>query len=112
MYLITEKSWLAVSDPYRVPLLPGESLVESLPDWLLEKARLDHVEKQAREALTSLQLAANQIILPLQDDVDLQEITDENLERLKAWKRYRSALGKVPEQSEWPQNPEWPVIPE
>ncbi|WP_247842277.1 tail fiber assembly protein [Pseudomonas sp. MWU12-3103b] len=112
MYLITEKSWLAVSDPYPIPLSPEESLVEALPDWLLEKARLDQVERQAREALSSLQVAANQIILPLQDDADLQEITAGNLERLKAWKRYRSALGKVPEQAGWPQNPEWPSAPE
>ena len=111
MYLITDNSWLAVSDPYLIPLLPEESLVEAIPDWLLDNARLDQVEKLAREMLSSLQVAANQVILPLQDDLDLQEITDENLERLTTWKRYRSALGKVPEQAGWPQSPGWPAPP-
>jgi hypothetical protein len=47
---------------------------------------------------------------PLQDAVDLEE-DDADPALLLAWKKYRSALGKVENKPGWPDNPDWPVPP-
>lgn len=54
---------------------------------------------------------ADAAIAPLQDAVDLEEATAEEADRLKAWKRYRIALNRLPEQSGYPGEIDWPAPP-
>lgn len=52
---------------------------------------------------------ANQKITPLQDALDLNMATDEELAQLKAWKTYRVLLNRV-DTSTAP-DVDWPVAP-
>lgn len=65
---------------------------------------------QAEDKRTALMEEANASITPLQDAADLDIATDEEMESLRAWKRYRVLLNrfdtsKVPD-IEWPDKPE------
>jgi hypothetical protein len=51
-------------------------------------------------------------VAPLQDAVDVDEATEENVTLLKAWKKYRVALNRVIDQSGYPNKIDWPVAPE
>jgi hypothetical protein len=48
---------------------------------------------------------------PLQDAVDLGEATPEEEAQLLAWKRYRVALNRVPQQAGYPGAIDWPPEP-
>ncbi|MDK1394842.1 tail fiber assembly protein [Pseudomonas protegens] len=50
-------------------------------------------------------------IAPLQDAVDLDEATPGELASLKAWKQYRVAVNRVPEQQGYPGKVDWPRQP-
>lgn len=50
-------------------------------------------------------------IAPLQDAVDLDEATPAELASLKAWKQYRVAVNRVPEQQGYPGSVDWPRQP-
>ncbi|WP_246882698.1 tail fiber assembly protein [Pseudomonas sp. MWU349] len=50
-------------------------------------------------------------IAPLQDAVDLDEVTAAELASLKAWKQYRVAVNRVPEQQGYPGSVDWPRQP-
>ncbi|PIB41828.1 phage tail protein [Pseudomonas sp. 2822-15] len=65
----------------------------------------------AQEEITRLRSAADYAIVPLQDAVDVDEATDAGLAALKAWKKYRVALSRVPDQPDYPQTIEWPDLP-
>lgn len=65
---------------------------------------------QAEDKRSVLMEEANASITPLQDAADLDIATDEEMESLRAWKRYRVLLNridtsKVPD-IEWPDKPE------
>lgn len=53
---------------------------------------------------------ANASITPLQDAADLDIATDEEMESLRAWKKYRVLLNRVDTSKapdiEWPDKPE------
>ncbi|BBE09983.1 Uncharacterized protein MCB1EB_1822 [Mycoavidus cysteinexigens] len=49
---------------------------------------------------------------PLQDAVDLERATDEEKQRLKAWKLYRIKLSRIEQQSGFPTKIDWPKAPE
>lgn len=51
------------------------------------------------------------VIAPLQDAVDVGDATDTGVAALKAWKKYRVALSRVPEQADYPLTIDWPVAP-
>jgi len=55
--------------------------------------------------------AADSVIAPLQDAVDLDDATDAEAAALKAWKKYRIALVRLPEQPGYPTDIDWPVPP-
>ena len=55
---------------------------------------------------------AEYMIRPLQDAVDIEDATDEEILKLKEWKKYRVALSRVSAQEGYPQDFEWPEIPE
>lgn len=50
-------------------------------------------------------------IAPLQDAVDLDEASSAELASLKAWKQYRVAVNRVPEQQGYPGTIDWPRQP-
>lgn len=54
---------------------------------------------------------ADTAIAPLQDAVDLEEATSVEVDALKAWKRYRVALSRLPEQPGFPGTIDWPELP-
>lgn len=54
---------------------------------------------------------ADAAIAPLQDAVDLDDATDAEAALLKAWKKYRVALIRLPELTGYPGIVSWPVAP-
>lgn len=55
---------------------------------------------------------ADREIAPLQDALDLDEASEQEQQRLRAWKRYRVALNRLPEHDGFPDTLEWPTCPE
>lgn len=55
--------------------------------------------------------AADSAIAPLQDAVDIDDATDAEVLALKAWKKYRVALNRLPEQPAYPVEIDWPAPP-
>ena len=43
--------------------------------------------------------------------MDLEEVTEAEAAELKAWKKYRVALNRVPDQPGYPDTIDWPVPP-
>lgn len=82
--------------PDPVPLPPASD--EILAMMLIERDRL-------------LALAAIRIA-PLQDAVDLEEATPDEVARLKLWKQYRIALNRVEQQAGYPAEIDWPRSPD
>ena len=68
------------------------------------------VVAQAEDKRTALMEEANASIILLQDAADLDIATDEEMESLRAWKRYRVLLNRVDTSKvpdiEWPDKPE------
>ena len=58
-----------------------------------------------------LRKIADDAIAPLQDAMDLGEATAEEGAELTAWKRYRVALNRLPDQPGYPDEIIWPVPP-
>lgn len=109
-YAITQNSWRGVEPGW--PIDHGETLVEEIPAWLIEKVALDDQNRDSMAALRLLIEQANTVISPLQAGVDLDEITEEDRALWKAWKRYLIALSKTPEREGWPFAPDWPALPQ
>lgn len=49
---------------------------------------------------------------PLQDAVDTENATEEEVESLLRWKRYRIALNRIEKQEKFPVDVEWPMSPD
>lgn len=58
-----------------------------------------------------LRKIADDAIAPLQDAMDLGEATAEEGAALTAWKRYRVALNRLPDQAGYPGEITWPELP-
>ncbi|WP_305956101.1 tail fiber assembly protein [Pseudomonas sp. DG56-2] len=69
-----------------------------------------HLAQIIAEAST-LRAVADSAIAPLQDAVDLEEATEAEMAELKAWKKYRIALIRVPDQPGYPDTIDWPAPP-
>lgn len=54
---------------------------------------------------------ADSAIAPLQDAVDLDDASEAEATALKAWKKYRVALNRLPEQAGYPTDIDWPAPP-
>ena len=50
-------------------------------------------------------------IAPLQDAVDIDDATPEDVEMLKKWKQYRIALNRIQDQTGFPLDVSWPDEP-
>lgn len=87
-------------------------------DWsqmvTAESKALAEIEQLRASVMADIALrraAADQAIAPLQDAVDLEEATLGETDALKAWKRYRIALNRLPEQPGFPETIDWPELP-
>ena len=66
------------------------------------QAEAEQLRATASGEVAQRRATADAAIAPLQDAVDLDDATAEEAELLKAWKRYRIALSRLPEQAGWP----------
>ena len=99
-------------------VLPGKPADQQFPmlgyaaiDWCQVQTAAQKAETLARATLLQCRAVADTAIAPLQDAVDLAEATTEETEMLKAWKRYRVALSRLPEQAGWSTEIDWPTPP-
>lgn len=75
-----------------------------------ETVKSDALKNEALAQRDSLLSMASEKIAPLQDAVDLDMATDEEVANLKEWKKYRVLLNRVDQQVGFPNSIEWPVI--
>ncbi|MNP75771.1 Caudovirales tail fiber assembly protein [compost metagenome] len=68
------------------------------------------VELSTAEVLR-LRKIADQAVSDLQDAVDIDEASADEIAQLEAWKKYRVALNRLPEQVGYPTVIDWPVVP-
>lgn len=88
--------------------------VEELPPQIVpEPAPLPPADpaQGVQAQIAQLRAIADYAITPLQDAVDIDEATEEDTVQLKAWKKYRVALNRVPEQAGYPETIDWPAVP-
>jgi hypothetical protein len=88
-------------------------------DWsqLITKGMKEHAAAaQALAVIVAetarLRATSDAAIAPLQDAVDIDDATEADVVRLKAWKKYRVALNRLPDQPGYSTTIEWPVIPD
>jgi hypothetical protein len=67
--------------------------------------------KRVQAEMVRLRAVADAAIAPLQDAVDIDEATIDEVARLKLWKKYRVALNRLPEQQGYPTDIDWPAPP-
>ncbi|WP_305956097.1 tail fiber assembly protein [Pseudomonas sp. DG56-2] len=105
--------------------LPGVELaadqqpaVNGIIDWSQVVTREMKAQVAAEQHLVQivaetsvLRAVADSAIDPLQDAVDLEEATEAEAAKLKAWKKYRIALIRVPDQPGYPDTIVWPASP-
>lgn len=81
-------------------------------NWVTdEAAKSDALKNEALAQRDSLLSMASKKIAPLQDAVDLDMATDEEVASLREWKKYRVLLNRIEQQTGFPDSIEWPVIP-
>ncbi|WP_252088748.1 tail fiber assembly protein [Pseudomonas sp. MWU13-3659] len=72
---------------------------------------LDELLEMANARRDRLLAIAAIRIAPLQDAVDLGEVTPPETALLNDWKRYRVALNRLPDQPGFPTEIDWPLPP-
>lgn len=75
-----------------------------------EAAAAQHLAAVQADA-AARRAAADSAITPLQDAVDIDDATDAEVLALKAWKKYRVALNRLPGLPGYPAQIEWPIPP-
>ncbi|WP_276574055.1 tail fiber assembly protein [Pseudomonas qingdaonensis] len=75
-----------------------------------EAAAAQHLAAVQADA-AARRAAADSAIAPLQDAVDIDDATDAEVLALKAWKKYRVALNRLPDQPGYPTDIDWPAPP-
>jgi hypothetical protein len=79
------------------------------PDYLPTYAEL----LDAAQARIARELRrANSEVTKYQDRVDVDEASDTDVAQVKAWKKYRVNLNRIPEQAHFPHPIVWPVAPD
>jgi hypothetical protein len=93
---LPEEGWVFDGEAFVPPPPPSrEELIERV------QGRVSVERKHADEA-----------VAPLQDALDIDEITAAELLALKAWKKYRVELNRIPDQPGYPDTVAWPVAPD
>jgi len=67
--------------------------------------------EQTNARRDSLLAAAANRMGPLQDAVEFDEATPDEVSLLKAWKQYRVVLNRVEQQTGFPVDVTWPELP-
>ncbi|WP_283245270.1 tail fiber assembly protein [Pseudomonas sp. PCH44] len=103
--------------------LPGleaseQQAVAGVIDWsqvitaeMKAEAATAHLLATISAEVSQRRVSADAAIAPLQDAVDLDMATDQEVALLKDWKRYRVALNRLPEQEGYPSAIDWPAPP-
>lgn len=92
--------------------LTDEQLADVRAQQALDSAPTpEQILKSAIARRDDLLLAASIRIAPLQDAVDFDEATTEEIASLKLWKQYRVAVNRVQDQPSYPSTIQWPVQP-
>ena len=76
-----------------------------------EQALAHQVLTEAETENAKRRAVADKAIAPLQDAVDIDDATETDVLQLKAWKTYRVALNRLPEQPGYPTTIVWPMSP-
>ena len=77
-----------------------------------EPPAVEVIARQVQGQRDRLLAAAALRIAPLQDAIDLGVATEQQRERLNAWKRFRIALSELEQDAGWPRVLAWPAPPE
>ncbi|KAA8694603.1 Tail fiber assembly domain protein [Pseudomonas caricapapayae] len=87
-------------------------------DWsrlITKEMKQEQAAKQRLADVVSeiarLRKIADYTIAPLQDAVDIDDATADEVASLKAWKQYRVALNRIPTQPGYFESIDWPVMP-
>ncbi|WP_306674796.1 tail fiber assembly protein [Pseudomonas sp. T8] len=87
-----------------VPDLPPLEM-PPLPPQVVDQLKIAQAE------IVRLRNFADYAIAPLQDAVDIGDASETEITELNAWKKYRVALSRVPDQVDYPRSIEWPAMP-
>lgn len=88
----------------------GERFSLEVPAGLNSPARsVDSVVKENRDVLLA---AAAYRMGPLQDAIDINAVTEEELALLNQWKQYRVELNRIDQQEGFPHQVVWPLSPD
>lgn len=72
----------------------------------------EQLSAQAKEQRDKLLAIAGNRMGPLQDAVDIDRATDDELARLLLWKGYRIDLNRIEQQEGFPIDIDWPLSPD
>lgn len=86
-------------------------------DWWIDPVTAAAAEeatiKSSVDAKIQTELARiNSVILPLQDAVELDIATEDEVDLYKQWRTYRVLINRVSTQAGYPLNVDWPASPE
>lgn len=91
---------------------PGPHYKWAGDGWVLDKVEESGaLAVQASATRDGLLGTAALRIAPLQDAVDLEEATAEDIALLKKWRKYRVDLNRISQQEGYPAQIEWPAVP-
>lgn len=71
----------------------------------------EHILLAANARRDELLTVASLRLAPLQDAIDEDSATDDEVLRLKQWKKYRIALNRLEQQESFPNHIDWPLLP-
>jgi hypothetical protein len=92
---------------------PGDFHFWDGSSWKFDsKAELDATIHEVLAKRDGLLAIATLRIDPLQDAVDIDDATPDDVAMLKKWKQYRVALSRIEQQAEFPRDIAWPVSPD
>lgn len=97
-----------INPPHGKVRSPGS---DGLPEWVdIPPQTKKQAIEQAEYMVQTLMAEATVLMAPLQDADDIGEATDDELSKLKSWKKYRVMLNRIDTSLapdiEWPQKPE------
>ncbi|MGX9379052.1 tail fiber assembly protein [Pseudomonas sp. JQ36] len=93
-----------------VTISGGFNVGPAVEESPIEPAPVDPVAVAVAECARRRAIA-DYAIPPLQDAVDIDDATTADIALLKAWKKYRVELNRLPDQAGWPDSINWPVAP-
>ena len=100
---VDSADFLAAGEWYTEDEPPDPVALPPTPEQVLATA---YAKRDELLALAALRIA------PLQYAVDLNDATDVDIDRLKAWQHYSVALNRIDQQAAFPDTIDWPLAPE